>query len=367
MRDAIVLSGFMWEAFNVPERLALAFSRAGSRVLYCENPVSIFRHQARALTEVEKGIFAFGLQFIGHRLNNVSICRGFQAKLLTNQILEAASKLGLTSPVLVYPHGDYPLAVCREFKQRGFRLIHVSMDYEPPLITAHASESDTTLCIPRATYNAFRELFGDKVNFLPQLSSWGLVKGGDSKAVPGPHIIEALPRPRLAYLGSMAGRVSRTAISSILAGHPEWQFISFGGPSESSLPNERVLPWKPRNEVAAILGEIDVGFMPYDCSDPKNLNCVPLKLFDYFAKGLPVVSSPILCVREFEDLVYVGSTPAELTAAIKEALDEPLNSPKRAQRQAIAQAHSVDNISQILAPLLENQKAQTSSTNRGLS
>ena len=34
MRDAIVISGWTWEASNVPERLALALANAGSRVLY---------------------------------------------------------------------------------------------------------------------------------------------------------------------------------------------------------------------------------------------------------------------------------------------------------------------------------------------
>ena len=52
MRDAIIVSGWTWEAHNVPERLALALAHTGRRILYCDRPVSVFRHSPRKLTEV---------------------------------------------------------------------------------------------------------------------------------------------------------------------------------------------------------------------------------------------------------------------------------------------------------------------------
>lgn len=69
MRDAIVISGWNWETCNVPERIALALAHTGRRVLYCDNPVSMQRRHARSLTEVENGLFALGLEFVGQRVN----------------------------------------------------------------------------------------------------------------------------------------------------------------------------------------------------------------------------------------------------------------------------------------------------------
>jgi hypothetical protein len=40
MRDAIILSTWSWDRFNVPERIALALAMRGARVLYCEIPAS---------------------------------------------------------------------------------------------------------------------------------------------------------------------------------------------------------------------------------------------------------------------------------------------------------------------------------------
>jgi hypothetical protein len=93
--------------------------------------------------------------------------------------------------------------------------------------------------------------------------------------------------------------------------------------------------------------------MLYDCAIPKNLHCVPLKLFDYFARGMPVVSTPIAFLKEYQELVYVGSTAAELSSAISAALLEPIESAKRASRIALAEEHSIERCAQILGALLE--------------
>src|SRR5258708_38647678 len=116
MRDAIVVSGWTWAASNVPERMASALALAGSRVLYCENPASLVR-TVRPFSEVEKGVFALGLQHLSHRLNSFPVLRPLQAKLLATEILNKVLHLRLNDPVFIYPHGDYCLPLCREFKR----------------------------------------------------------------------------------------------------------------------------------------------------------------------------------------------------------------------------------------------------------
>jgi len=74
---------------------------------------------------------------------------------------------------------------------------------------------------------------------------------------------------------------------------------------------------------------------------------------EYFAFGMPVVSTPISFMQECGDLVYTGSTVEELTAAISMALAEPLDSPKRAERLSFAQrnGNTIEQVSRFLAPL----------------
>ena len=69
MRDAIVFSSWSWENFNAPERIALALSMRGARVLYCEPPVSRFRTGGAALTQIADGVHGFRPDFWGAKLN----------------------------------------------------------------------------------------------------------------------------------------------------------------------------------------------------------------------------------------------------------------------------------------------------------
>jgi glycosyltransferase involved in cell wall biosynthesis len=351
MHDAIVASGWTWEASNVPERMASALARAGSRVLYCENPASFLR-TVRPLAEVEKGVFALGLHHFGHRLNSLSILRPLQAKLLATEILNTATRLHLNDPVFIYPHGDYVLPLCREFKRRGFKLIHVCMDYELELLREHVRESDLALVIPDAAFKELREQFGTKVRRIPQFSYVDDSIGSPNGLLESPEL-SRIPKPRLGYLGGLTGRISLPLLGETLSRHPEWQFLSFDARKRLALANEHILPWRSREELSGVLAGLDAGFMPYDCAIPKNLHCVPLKLFDYFACGMPVVSTPITFLRGYEEMVYLGSTPDELAHAISQALIEPADSPKRAGRIALAREHSIGRSAQILAALLD--------------
>ena len=170
MRDAIILSGWTWEANNVPERIARALAQAGSRVLYCENPTSLFLGSAsKPVTEVSNGIFVLGLRFFGHRFNRNPLLRWIQARLLVNQITLNADDLALKNPLVIYPHGEF-VPLIKEFKRRGFRLIHICMDYELHLMREHARLSDLTLAIPRAAYEELKQQFGEKVRLIPQFA-----------------------------------------------------------------------------------------------------------------------------------------------------------------------------------------------------
>src|SRR5579862_9332738 len=84
--DAIVLSGWYWNTFNVPERIALALSTLGIKVLYCENPVSLLRHKGRVLQEVERGIYGFGPEILGPRFDYLPFMSTLQAEMVVRQI-----------------------------------------------------------------------------------------------------------------------------------------------------------------------------------------------------------------------------------------------------------------------------------------
>lgn len=352
LRDAVVVSGWNWETFNVPERVALALTHMGVRVLYCQNPVSFFRNAGRSLSEIDRGIFGFGPKFIGHRLNSLPLLPRLQSKLLANQILRNIATLMLKDPIFIYPHGSYVVPLCLEFKKRGFSLVHICMDFPEEHQDELIRLSDLTLVIPGTVFHMLRDRFGEKVHLLPQLSLLGGSASESTDDPPEPLDLSRIPRPRLGYLGNAHMRVSFTLLEELLSKHPDWHFVSFGTTKHLSLMNEHVLPWRSPREMSAIIGGLDVGLMPYNCVDKKNLHCFPLKLFDYFVAGMPVVSTRILNLLDYCDAIYFGDTADELGRAINLALEEPKDDARRKRRVEIASEHSLEKLSHVIEQVL---------------
>ena len=348
---AIVLSGWYWPTFNVPERVALALAVSGIRVLHCENPVSMLRHRARPLTEVEERIFSFGPKIFGPRFNYFPLLPKIQSKMVVSQILRHATHLALTNPLLFYPHGSRVLPICEEMKRRGSLLVHVCMDYPLPDQDEHVRLSDVTLVIPETIFHKLRDRFGNKVRLMQQSICLAPYSSGVAASAEPPELA-CVPRPRLGYLGSTENRLNLELLRTVLVAHPDWHFVSFGGTNGLMIPNAHVMPWRKPNDLPQVVANLDVGFMPYHCGDDKNLHCVPLKLLDYFAMGIPVVSTPIINVLRYEGLVYFGNDARELGQATVQALEEPSDSPKRQLRMEIAKAHSLENLATWLLDVL---------------
>jgi|GEM_PF-1950999 len=349
-RDAIVMSGWNWEAANDPERVALALSHLGKRVLYCSNPVSRFRHHAQPPAEIEHGIYRLTPTFFGHRLNRIPAgLERLQARMVANQALDAASKLNLQQPIFIYPHGDFFVPLCRIFKERGFPLVHCCFDYPEPGQHRHIELSDLTLTLSKTVFHQLKAKYGEKVILIPQVRwhSNGISQAAGADA----YELSAIPRPRLGYLGMVSDRLNLPVVERLLVSHPEWHFVHFGESKCLDLPNVHAIAWRDQTALKRVISSLDVGFMPYDCHSNKNFHCMPLKLFDYFLGGLPVVSTPIVNLWGYSDTIYFGDSVEDLTRAIQSALDEPPNSPLKARRIAIAQESSIENLAYALEEL----------------
>jgi hypothetical protein len=351
MRDAIVYSGSTWETFNVPERIALALTHLGARVLYSGSPVSVFRQAKSDLREVEPGIFAFRPSFAAERLNRLAFLENIQWRFVAKQILEKAVSLQLRNPIFFYPCLGDRLSLLSHFRNKFF-LAHIQMDYGERRAESHVQASDITLAIPHSVYHQQRARFGEKVQLVPQVLDLRHFQAADGAPLDPSPALNSIPHPRLGYLGPAHQQVNKPLISQLLQLRPDWHFVSVGLHKALPLPNAHAVPWQSGRESARYARGFDVGFMPYDCFDEEKLHCLPLKLFEYFALGQPVVATPILELREFGDLVYFGDTAKELEQAITLALNEPGDSPKRRRRIEIAGRHSIENLADALSRAL---------------
>jgi hypothetical protein len=248
---------------------------------------------------------------------------------------------------------DDSAALSREMKKRHF-IVHLCMDHSLSVCPDYdlaVEVSDTTLTIPRSSFHRLRARFGDKIKPILQAVDFTRLTRAVEGACCEPQPLAGIPRPRLGFLGNVRN-LNRPLLHSLLEAHPAWQFISTGAEKAVPLPNSHALPWASIEGVRCYTRSIDVGFMPYNCYDEERLHCVPLKVFECFAFGIPVVSTPLIHLWEYKDSIYFGDTAKELASAVEAALEEAPDSPKHAARVDIARKHSLENLAMVLRKCL---------------
>jgi glycosyltransferase involved in cell wall biosynthesis len=352
-QNAVVFSTWDWGTFNVPERVALSLALRGFRVLYCEMPVSRFRRHGKALQEVHPGIHAFGPEYLGEKFDAIPMLRDWQWQAVAQQIQRQATLLGMKNPPFFYSHVEGIAPLCREMRGHGSRLIHICMDYPEAYQYELIALSDLTLVIPKTVFVKLRARYGEKIRSIPQSIHLPFATQRNEGSTADPTDLANVPKPRLGYLGPLHARVNLSLLREVLSGRPDWQFVCFGDASNLRLANAHGNKWRRPEDLPAYIAALDVGVMPYDCFEEKNLHCVPLKVLDYFLAGLPVVSTPIISLSEFSDLIYFGDTAADFVHAVDAALAEPADSIKRARRIDVARAHSTEALGRRLEHVLE--------------
>ena len=95
-------------------------------------------------------------------------------------------------------------------------------------------------------------------------------------------------------------------------------------------------------EISYYFNQCDVGIMPYIQESLQIKNSFPIKMFEYFAAGKPVVSVDISSIRSFQPELRIGHTYEEFVNHIFELINKA--SPEdELRRREIAKQNSWDS------------------------
>ncbi|HEX2659493.1 MAG TPA: glycosyltransferase [Polyangia bacterium] len=142
-----------------------------------------------------------------------------------------------------------------------------------------------------------------------------------------PPEIANLPRPVLGYFGLMAADWIDLDLLVAVAKHFSTGSLVLLGKVTTdlsrltALPNVHLLGRKPFGTLPAYSKGFDVGLNPFPINEV-TLNSNPLKVREYLAAGLPVVSTRIPEVEVLPQC-QIGDTPAQYIAEIEKALTRP--------------------------------------------
>ncbi|MEM9983481.1 MAG: glycosyltransferase [Bacteroidota bacterium] len=165
--------------------------------------------------------------------------------------------------------------------------------------------------------------------------------------------------PVLGYLGNINDRVDLELLLAMLEKWPEARLLMVGALQEKSwerhLREHPQIEWvgpKQPHELPPYLEKMQLGLIPF-VQNEFTRYIYPLKINEYLAAGLPVVSTNFGDLSDFSEIASVVQ-PSRLIEACKKALLE--DSPeKRSQRLAFAQAQSWSGRAHTLAHWLGSQ------------
>lgn len=150
-----------------------------------------------------------------------------------------------------------------------------------------------------------------------------------------PAEIAVLPRPIIGFFGLIADWVDLDLMAETARRFPEGSLVVLGKSTTDvsqleQLPNAYLLGRKPYAELPAYAKGFDVALMPFRINE-LTLNANPLKVREYLAAGLPVVSTPIPEVEVLGQCRIAGDAN-QFEREIREALADPGPALERSER-----------------------------------
>lgn len=169
-------------------------------------------------------------------------------------------------------------------------------------------------------------------------------------------------RPTIGYVGNLRDRIDWELLEGLVRMRPEWSFVFAGSAEDNSniasiakFANVRFLGVVEYHDLPSFLMSIDVGIVPHIVNDMTN-SMNPLKVYNYLAAGVPVVSTAIPNLNELVDLISVANGPEEFAAAIENCLAKASRKVDVESRRdfldKISWKARVDEILTILRPFL---------------
>ena len=308
--------------YRTPQASARDFKRAVNKLKMMAEPVK----------EVEKNIFvlnpfaipAYGLPWM-RRVNR---------EILRLQIFRAMKKLGMSRPInwVFNPTGSVVAGSLGEEL-----LVYYCVDEFTAFSDAGTQSliemEDSLIRKADLVVVSAQRLFKSKSGRNPNtvLVRHGVEYDHFRKALAPetkiPDDIAKLPKPVIGYFGLMAADWIDVDLIEHVAKHfASGSVVLLGKVTTDvsrlqSLPNVHLLGRKPFADLPGYSKAFDVGILPFPISEV-TLNSNPLKVREYFAAGLPVVSTRIPEV-EVLGTALIGDTKEEFVKRIEEALKDP--------------------------------------------
>ncbi|MEV4176196.1 glycosyltransferase [Nonomuraea sp. NPDC049709] len=286
------------------------------------------------------------------------LLRRVNAVLVRAQVRVVCRAIGLTEPVIMV---TIPTAwdVVRPMRRRALLFNRSDRHSAFPesdtgtiqgLEEALLRRADHVLYVSGALMAEERHLTGDRAHFLDH----GVDLEHFTRRDRLPADLADIPGPRVGFFGALDDFVvDFDLLERIAADLPDVSLVLIG---DATVPMERLtehpnvhwLGFRPYEDIPAYGSGFDVAIMPWlDNAWIRHAN--PIKLKEYLALGLPVVSTDFAELANYTDRVRAVTDPAEFIAAIRSTLDDGGPREPQALRESVLGASWSSRAAELMA------------------
>lgn len=176
-------------------------------------------------------------------------------------------------------------------------------------------------------------------------------------SLPVPADIARISGPIIGYIGVVATWVDLQLIERLAIEYPNCNIVVVGPLYNVSnvprRPNIHWLGFKPYEELAAYAQKFDVGIIPFiQSAMTESVN--PIKMWEYMAAGIPVVTTAIPEASKYRDLVFPSDNPEQFIFNIERALKNDTPELRR-QRMALAGENTWEHRARRIVEIIEQR------------
>lgn len=213
-------------------------------------------------------------------------------------------------------------------------IVGTDKDLLDPLERLMLARVDALVATARSLLDTKRPTSGNSL-YLPQGVNF------DHFATPRalPPDLQDLPRPIIGFAGGVGPAIDFALIREVAAGLPAATVVLVGPHQqridEADWPsNVRFLGPRPYADLPAYVQGFDVALIPY-VLNAWTRAVDPLKLLEYLAAGIPVVSTELPEVHKYSSVVRIATGSSTFVQAVRAAIDSR-DEEARLKRQAVA-------------------------------
>jgi hypothetical protein len=172
------------------------------------------------------------------------------------------------------------------------------------------------------------------------------------------------------YIGWLNFRIDFDLLLSLVKKLKDYNFLLIGsqqfedmgesylevrGRIKNLLQRDNIL-WlenQPKENIPYLVNLFDVGMIPYAVQLTFNKFCYPMKLFEYFYMGKPVIATPIEELKRYPKFVKIGNAAEEWEKIIKKLLNKPWPKKYQQEQRKLAIANSWENKIKAISNVIE--------------